>query len=85
MSDDTQRVATADLKLVLHNTEKSKNPLGTRRLRLEATERLVAGVGPRFNAIEARLIGRAQGRSVMTDATVEYVLRIRLDRAVSAE
>jgi hypothetical protein len=46
MSDDTQRVATADLKLVLRNTEKSARDA---QAALEATERL-----------EARLIGLEQ-------------------------
>lgn len=47
MSDDTQRVATADLKLVLRNTEKSARDA---QAALEATERWVAGVGPRFES-----------------------------------
>jgi hypothetical protein len=46
MSDDTQRVATPDLKLVLRNTEKSARDV---QAALEATERL-----------EARLIGLEQ-------------------------
>ena len=57
MSDDTQRVATADLKLVLRNTEKSARDA---QAALEATERLALSVSPRFNAIEAWLTGLEQ-------------------------
>ena len=74
MSDDTQRVATADLKLVLRNTEKSARDA---QAALEATERLVASVGPRFDALEARLdtIPGATERS-----RSEVVARTRGDR-----
>ena len=78
MSDDTQRVLTADLKLVLRNTEKSARDA---QAALEAIERLVAGVGPRFDALEARLTGlegRLTGlerRLAAVEASVDVVAR----------
>lgn len=78
MSDDTQRVATADLKLVLRNTEKSARDA---QAALEATERLVAGIGPRFDALDARLTGlegRLNGlerRFAAVEASVDAVAR----------
>jgi hypothetical protein len=72
MSDDTQRVATAELKILLRNTEKSaREALAA----LEATERLVViGVGARFDAIEARLIGLEQ-RVVVVETGIDAVER----------
>ena len=52
MNDDTQRVSTADLKLILRNTEKGSRDA---EAALEATERLVTGVGARFDALEGRV------------------------------
>jgi hypothetical protein len=54
MSDDTQRVSTADLKLVLRNTATASRDAAAA---LEATERLVIGIGARFDALEGRLTG----------------------------
>jgi hypothetical protein len=55
MSDNTQRGATAELMLLLRNTEKSARE---GQAALEATERLVViGVGARFDCVEARLTG----------------------------
>jgi hypothetical protein len=67
VSDDTQRVATADLKLVLHNTESAARDA---QAALEATGRLIAGIGPRFSAIEAR-IGGIEQRLTAVEASVE--------------
>ena len=52
MSDDTQRILTADLKLVLRNTENASRDA---QAAFEATERLVIGVGARFDSIESRI------------------------------
>lgn len=54
MSDDTQRILTTDLKLVLRNAEKASRDA---EAAFEATERLVIGVGARFDALESRTSG----------------------------
>ena len=52
MDDDTQRVSTPDLRLILRNTEKTARDA---EAALEVTERLVTGVGARFDALEGRM------------------------------
>ena|ERR1700760_3987018 len=54
MSDDTQRVSTVELHLILRNTENASRDAAAA---LEATERLINGVGPRFDALDSRLNG----------------------------
>jgi hypothetical protein len=52
MTDDTQpTVALADLRLILRNTEKATRDA---QASVAAVERLIGGLGARFDAIEAR-------------------------------
>jgi hypothetical protein len=70
MSDDTQHVATADLKPVLRNTEKSARDA---QAALEATEP-GRRHRPRFTSIEARLTGLEQ-RLASVETGIDGVAR----------
>jgi hypothetical protein len=63
MTDDTQPpVALADLRLILRNTEKATRDA---QAAVAACERLIGGLGARFEAIEARLVAIEQRQSAM--------------------
>jgi hypothetical protein len=50
--DDTQHVALVDLRLILRNTQQATRDA---QAAIAAVERLIGGLGARFEAIEARL------------------------------
>jgi hypothetical protein len=76
MSDDTPRVATADLKLVLRNTEKSATR-DSQKAALEAAERLEA----RLIGLEQRLrrwqpVSRCGGAEYAPDRAIDRRLQL---------
>jgi hypothetical protein len=73
MSDETTPVVTADLKLVLRNADRAARNAAAA---FEASERLVTGIGARFDAVESRLTGWSCGCRPSKEALTALLGRI---------